>query len=297
MYNKVIETLQGNAKTRLEKTATMEKYCELSNQVAYVCHHYPCEIGGYHDHDFYEINYVKKGECVNFVEGEVIYMPEGSFILLHTGTFHTLYAPDENSIIYNVLLKKEWFLETVRRYPLPHTAMGEFISLAGGETYPEYVYSPHSSEAVEKKLTDLCNNRKKALLSTEANVLFCLSEMLNEEDSVLSQTMKTSDKSMQKIMSYINQNFNSVTMESLSEYIGYSTTHIGRMFKKHIGKSFSEVVRKLRRDHAEYLLKFSNYQISEISAMIGYENVEHFCRIFKKDMGMSPREYRKNIKK
>ena len=296
MYNDVVEMLQKNAKARPETTAYMERYCKNPNLVAYVCRHSPCEIGGYHDHEFFEINYIKKGRAVNFIEGESLYMPEGSFILLHTGISHTLYAPDKDSIIYNVLLNKEWLLETVRRYPLPNTAMGRFFSLAEGNSYPMYVFSSASSEKVENILTEQFYNKSNSTLLTEANILYCINDMMNESRCVLSATQKTSNKIMLEILSYVNQNFNTVTMESLSEHIGYSTTHIGRMFKKYIGKSFTDIVRNLRREHAEYLLRFSNRPIAEISSIIGYENTEHFSRIFKKDTGMSPREYRKKMK-
>ena len=97
---------------------------------------------------------------------------------------------------------------------------------------------------------------------------------------------------MHKIQSYVNQNFNTVTLESLSAHIGYSTTHTGRLFKKYTKKSFSVFVKELKIEHAKYLLRFSSKPISEISDMIGYENPEHFCRTFKAETGVTPKEYR-----
>ena len=292
MYSQISEKLKMVSQTNLTPTITMNRFCHIPNQVAFVCKHYPCEIGGYHDHDFFEINYIQKGECVNFVEGEAIYMPEGSFILLNTATFHTLYAPKKDSIIYNILLDKEWFLKVIERYPLPDTAMGKFFSLCCGENFPIYVLSERSAESLKEILTYQCNHNNESSMLTEANILYCVNSMMNEKDSILSPTQKRFNKTMHKIQSYVNQNFNTVTLESLSAHIGYSTTHTGRLFKKYMKKSFSVFVKELKIEHAKYLLKFSQKPIAEISEVIGYENPEHFCRTFKSDMGMSPKEYR-----
>lgn len=292
MYNQIAEKLKLVSQTNMIPTISINRFCRIPNQVAYVCKHFPCEIDGYHDHDFFEINYIQKGACVNFVEGKAIYMAEGSFILLNTATFHTLYAPDEDSIVYNVLLDKEWFLKTLERYPLPDTAMGKFFSLCSGEFFPIYVLSKHSDESIKEILTYLCTHRSEASVLTEANILYCMHSMMNEKDAIISPIQKSFNKTMHKMQSYVNQNFNSVTLESLSAHIGYSTTHTGRLFKQYTGKSFTAFVKELRIEHAKYLLRFSAKPISEISTMIGYENPEHFCRTFKAETNLTPKEYR-----
>ena len=98
---------------------------------------------------------------------------------------------------------------------------------------------------------------------------------------------------MHKIQTYVNQNFNTVTLESLSAHIGYSTTHTGRLVKKYMKKSFSAFIKDLKIKHAKSLLRFSTKPITEISEFVGYENPEHFCRTFKSEVGISPNDYRK----
>ncbi|MBQ8407490.1 MAG: helix-turn-helix domain-containing protein [Clostridia bacterium] len=296
MNEKDIELLKSTAKSHAAMMLTMDRFCTIPNQRAVVCRHYPCEMKGYHNHDFFEINYVKRGNCVNFIEDRALYMSEGAFILLHPDVFHTVYAPDENCEVYNVLLRKEWFLETVKSYALPDTAMGRFISLAETASCPEYVYSTHTSASANALLCTLYDNRESVSLVTEGQILLCLAELIGERSCVLSPRQITSDGTMLKLLSFIDQNFNSVTLDSLSEYVGYSKTHICRLFRKHLKKSFGEVVRSIRREHAEYFLRSTDRQISEISAMIGYENTEHFCRVFKKGTDLTPSEYRQKYR-
>ena len=297
MYNQLTQKIKKVAMTKSLPTISINTYCPVPNQVAFVCRHFPHMIPGYHDHDFFEITYVQKGVCINFVEGEVVYMPEGSFIALNTATFHTLYAPYEDSVVYNILLDKEWFLQVLKRYPIPQTDMGRFFSSAGEESFPIYVFSKTSSVALSDILTYLCEHRNEASMLTEANILYCVNSMMNEKDSVMSSTKKSFDKTMYTIESYVNQNFNTVTLEALADHIGYSPTHTSRLFKKYMKKSFSSFVTELRLKHAKSLLAFSAKPIAEISKIVGYENPEHFCRMFKADVGISPKEYRQNAAK
>ena len=297
MYNQLTQKIKKVAMTKSMPTISINTYCPVPNQVVFVCRHFPHMIPGYHDHDFFEITYVQKGVCINFVEGEVIYMPEGSFIALNTATFHTLYAPYEDSVVYNILLDKEWFLQVLKRYPIPQTDMGRFFSSAGEESFPIYVFSKKSSNAINDILTYLCEHRNEASMLTEANILYCVNSMMNEKDSVMSSTKKSFDKTMYTIESYVNQNFNTVTLEALADHIGYSPAHTSRLFKRYMKKSFSSFVTELRLKHAKSLLAFSAKPIAEISKIVGYENPEHFCRMFKADVGISPKEYRQNAAK
>ena len=297
MYNQLTKKIRNIAMTKSLPTVSISNYCAIPDQVAFVCRHFPHMIPGYHDHDCFEINYVQKGECINFVEGEVIYMPEGSFIVINTATFHTLYAPYEDSVVYNVLLDKEWLLQTIQRYPIPKTDMGKFFSMVSGETFPTYVFSKKSSDAIKDILNYQCEHRNEASILTEANILYCVNSMMNEKSSVMSSRQKSFDKTMYIIESYVNQNFNTVTLESLAAHIGYSPAHTGRLFKKHTKKSFSSYIKELKLKHAKYLLSFSTKPISEISEIVGYESPEHFCRTFKFDTGMSPKDYRQSTTK
>lgn len=59
MYNQITETLKKVSQTNLIPTITIDSFCKIPNQVAFVCRHFPCMIPGYHDHDCFEINYIK----------------------------------------------------------------------------------------------------------------------------------------------------------------------------------------------------------------------------------------------
>ena len=65
-----------------------------------------------------------------------------------------------------------------------------------------------------------------------------------------------------------------------------------RSFEK-TGMTFQEVVREQRMKKARILLKESDKTVEAVSEAVGYENVEHFNRLFKKAYGMTPVQFKK----
>ena len=74
-----------------------------------------------------------------------------------------------------------------------------------------------------------------------------------------------------------------------------STSWFIRNFKQYTGSSPMQYILSIRIYNAEVLLKNEQYNITEISNIVGYDNPLYFSRIFKKVKGLSPSEYRKNI--
>lgn len=73
--------------------------------------------------------------------------------------------------------------------------------------------------------------------------------------------------------------------------------YLGRLFKKEMGKSFSEYCTELRLRKAEDLLSQSDDKIINIAFESGFNNISYFNRVFQKNYGMSPTKYRKKYKK
>ncbi len=96
-----------------------------------------------------------------------------------------------------------------------------------------------------------------------------------------------------EIISHIQKNYREVTLESLSEAFHLSKPYLSKYIKEKAGMTFQEVVKNERMKRARAMLKETNQTVEAIAAEVGYENVEHFNRLFKKGYGMTPVQYRK----
>ena len=69
-----------------------------------------------------------------------------------------------------------------------------------------------------------------------------------------------------------------------------------RNFKEYTQMTPAQYILSLRMANAQTLLESTNYNVTEIADIIGYDNPLYFSRIFKKQSGMSPSEFRKQLR-
>ncbi|MDE7045970.1 MAG: AraC family transcriptional regulator, partial [Acetatifactor sp.] len=96
-----------------------------------------------------------------------------------------------------------------------------------------------------------------------------------------------------EIISYIQQNYQDVTLETLSDVFHLSKPYLSKYIREKAGMTFQEAVKKERMKKARTMLKETDLTVETVAAEVGYENVEHFNRLFKKSYGMTPVQYRK----
>lgn len=96
-----------------------------------------------------------------------------------------------------------------------------------------------------------------------------------------------------EIISFIQQHYMDVTLESLSERFHLSRPYLSKYIKDKAGMTFQETVKEERMKKARLMLKETSQTIETIAADVGYENVEHFNRLFKKTYHVTPVQYRK----
>jgi 2-isopropylmalate synthase len=84
-----------------------------------------------------------------------------------------------------------------------------------------------------------------------------------------------------------------VTLEKLTEVFHLSKPYLSKYIKDRSGVTFQEIVKEERMKRACRLLAKTNQTVESIATQVGYENVEHFNRLFKKCYGLTPVQYRK----
>ena len=91
-----------------------------------------------------------------------------------------------------------------------------------------------------------------------------------------------------EIISFIQKEYMDVTLDTLSDHFHLSKPYLSKYIKEKSGMTFQEVVKEERMKKAKNMLKQTNNTVETIAANIGYENVEHFNRLFKRSFGVNP---------
>lgn len=101
---------------------------------------------------------------------------------------------------------------------------------------------------------------------------------------------------LQPVVRYLYENCFSrdIGIEDLCRQCNYSPTHLRKLFVKYFQMPPSQYIRHVKLEFAKNLLVLSKKSISQIAGEVGYRDVAHFDRVFKKELGMTPLEYRNN---
>lgn len=86
-----------------------------------------------------------------------------------------------------------------------------------------------------------------------------------------------------------------LTLTALADKIYVSQWYLSKLLNKYTDKSFSDLLNQTRINQAKKLLAEPSLKIHEISDMVGFGDVTHFSKIFKKFEGVSPNEYRNHL--
>lgn len=97
-------------------------------------------------------------------------------------------------------------------------------------------------------------------------------------------------------INYIEQHYaEKLTLSDVADQVYVSHWHLSKLISKNTGQSFSDILNGIRIREAKKLLADPSFKIWEISEMVGFMDVTHFSRIFKKTEHCSANEYRNKL--
>lgn len=118
-------------------------------------------------------------------------------------------------------------------------------------------------------------------------------EETQKEKIIESESKEANSFIITSAVRYIESNYmNKLTLSELAEKIYVSQWYLSKLLNKYAEKSFYDILNQTRIDKSKELLKDPSLKIHEISEMVGFNDVAHFSRVFKKCEEVSPKEYR-----
>lgn len=156
-----------------------------------------------------------------------------------------------------------------------------------GGLHPVYLDSISSKFAVQ--IEKCTSSRQLSDLSMTMSNEYC--------DAVRKLSLKNYSFPVRKAIEFIRINLNQdLSLDSISASLHLSPSELSRQFKKETGETITEYINRKRIDEALYILKNKNISITDVSFMVGFNDVNYFTKVFKKIKGMTPSEYRKSCK-
>ncbi|WP_148354969.1 response regulator transcription factor [Anaerotruncus colihominis] len=137
--------------------------------------------------------------------------------------------------------------------------------------------------------------RRADLCASADDVWCCLRGMLSEAMQVLSEQKRQADtRPIRTAKQYIQEHYaDPLTLEWVSNIVGFSGSYFSSLFKKETGQNFLEYLSEVRMNRAKELLRETNLSVAEVCVRVGYSDLKYFTKSFKKATGLKPGEFRK----
>lgn len=245
-----------------------------------------------HEHDYYEMFYVYKGQCQLVFENENCLLQEGKLCLLAPNSKHSLVHQDEKSIVITIGIRKSTFSSSFFELFTKKNLLASFL----GSQMNYLLFTTDASEELKWLVRNLivAYNKEDDYANSSCihwlNLLFIL--LLRNYQQDIQHYQAYSDEAFHLIMTYIQANYHQLTLGKLVETFHYSESHLCNLIKKNTGMNFSKWVTKMKMTDAKAYLLNTNWSIEKISEQVGYHSSDHFSRVFKGYYGCSPRDYR-----
>ena len=161
--------------------------------------------------------------------------------------------------------------------------------------YEEHSLTKGSSSRAVAYVGVICNKKKYWGVGIDADIIKASIQALVVAVNKLpeiAESQSCKDERLLEITNYIYANYIDVTLDDLSEKFFLSKPYLSKYIKEKSGLTFGDILKQVRMKKARAMLKSSSATVESIAESVGYQNVEHFNRIFKKMYNITPVQYR-----
>ncbi len=149
-----------------------------------------------------------------------------------------------------------------------------------------FLLKPSKLEEIEEAIQCMCLNLKAK------NILPNDSKHKNEELELKTESVASSFI-VANAIKYIEKNYkHKITLAEVAEKTYVSQWHLSKLLNRKLDMNFSEILNNIRIKEAQKLLSEPGLRIGDIAEKVGFIDIAHFSRVFKKVVGVSANEYR-----
>lgn len=255
----------------------------------------------YHEHDFLELAYVLEGSAEHYINDASFIISKGDYFIVDYGVKHKYQKLNDNGTlkIMNCLFSPQLIDETLKHCRRFEEVANHYLinfNMHNLETNPtKFLYQDTDGQilrVLKRMLTEYENKDmgyQEILRGQLIELLIRTMRKIRLPDS------ESVDNSIvQHVIKHVQKHYaEKLSLEEITKKYNFSLSHTSYMFKKATGFSFQEYVQTVRIKESCRLLVNTSKLISEIAYSVGYADTKFFNELFKRQLGLTPRQYRK----
>lgn len=249
-----------------------------------------------HTHDYYEFYFYMEGDVEFEIDDRNQVLKSGDFVIVPPQTMHRAFVRDTTLPYRRFVfwISSDYARQTAERFP----DFGYMLDYLERDRHKHIFHNdPVSFNAVLSKTLQLLEEihgdhfaRSAAIEIRVEDLLLLLCRTVH--DRVNPSSRKTSLRLHEQVMAYIDENpEEDISLDSLASRFYVSKYHIAHTFKENLGISVHQYLLKKRLAACRDAL-LMNEKISEVCLSYGFKDYPSFYRAFRKEYGMSPKEYK-----
>ena len=236
----------------------------------------------------YQLLYVASGKAHFYFGGQEKEVTAGHMVLYQPRQEQKYdYFSKDKPEVYWVHFTGGDVKNILRHFAIP---MDENVFYSGTASTYAYLFKEMINEL------QMCKTGYQELLEMYLRQIFLLIQRSREEEKPAVSSYLQEE--MEHARRYFSEHYNeAISIEDFAQSRGMSVSWFMRNFKQISKVTPMQYILNIRINNAVTLLETTDYNVAEISAIVGYDNPLYFSRIFKKQRGVSPSDYRKMLEK
>lgn len=249
-----------------------------------------------HLHTTIEVYLIEKGTCYMELGQECINCTAGDFVLVLPHIVHSFYVKENDECVFqHIHFKGDLFSELVLSEEGEHS-----LSFLNALIFSCNSYYRQKADSIMKNCLEnvIALYREKQTVLTLTNINFYLLELVlhifNKQKKLSDHSELTEQNSYVAFtLNYIEKNYMSKIVQSeIANTLHISVRYLSELFKRYMGITLSRYINVYRINKSIELMEETEMSLTEIALAIGLSSSQHFSKLFKEIINMTPLHYR-----
>lgn len=254
-------------------------------------------------HETFEMVYIKSGKGIFEIGNQNVEIGPNDIVIIKPNQYHMLTVTSDASCDFIVLYFK--FMNG-SNHALSEVSLGDFINFVSGKESGAFIKLKvsHKNDIIvllnrilkEKAGDQLGSDFLNYLMLMELFVLISRALKAEWENSIKNKSPKIKEL-MHSAISFILNNYErEISITDIAKYVFLSPSYFTRAFKEDTGLSPMQYLLNVRIKRSCELLEETDLKVGEIAHSVGFSNQQRFNDMFKKQIKMTPMQYRNTSK-
>ena len=249
-----------------------------------------------HTHDYVEVVYMCSGSTTHIVNGKTIRLNQGELLFLGQSARQEICRAEENDIAVNLVVLPEFFKEALSTIGEEATPLRRFLldCLFGQNTGSGYLLFQVADDVpiqnlVENLIHSLVYDTPNRRKVSQMTMTLLFLQLLGHTDKL---AWDSQEETILQVLRYVDGHYVDGSLQEAAGMLHCDISSLSREIRRKTGKTYTELVQEKRLNQAAFLLRTTERKVEDIALAVGYENISYFHRIFRREYGLSPRQFR-----